>query len=560
MVLNRLLQQNPTICEIVIFHNVMSTIESIQQFFTCSPLPAVLADSAGTFLWNNESWESMVTSHDNQLEEKPTTIWKSALSAGLRNFLEGETLFEESISIQARERTLNLTFSGHPLTGDEEQSFWFVVVQDITQSVKNQNRLSLLEKVIDVAQDVILIAEAEPINEINGGPRVVEVNPAFERMTGYKAEEIIGKTPRIFQGPKTDRKELDIIRKALENWEPVEVELTNYRKDGSEFHVHLMISPISDETGWVTHWVAVQRDVTQKKNHLKELEELARRYKAATEAGKVGTWDYNAIDNHLEWDDQMFEVFGVSPDQFSSDFEAWASAVHPEDIEQAEQDFFDALAGKHEFDSVFRIIKNGEVRYIQGKALVSRDEEGKAYLATGINFDITEQKSHREELEILARRYKAATQAGRIGTWEFNVADNHLIWDEQMREIYGVSEDQFSSDCEAWASSVHPDDLEAAQAELGMALEGKKEFETIFRIVRQGEIRQIIGKAIVSRHEDGTPYQVTGINIDITEQRKIEEENNLLKSVAANGKDAVIITEAEPIDKEKGGRNFGHWS
>lgn len=319
-----------------------------------------------------------------------------------------------------------LSFTAHPSGEVENESTWFILVSDLTEDTSARKRLSLLEHSFEAAQDVILIAEAEPIDLAHGGPRVIDVNPAFEKMTGYKAEEIIGKTPRILQGAKTDRHELDKIRQALENWESVEAELTNYRKDGTEFHVHLMISPIADENGWFTHWVAIQRDITEK-------------------------------------------------------------------------------------------------------------------------------KKYQAELEKLARRYQVASEAGAIGTWEFNVVDNHLVWDKQMREIYGVSEDQFSSDFEAWASSVHPDDLEAAQAELGFALEGTKEFDTVFRIVKRGEIRHIVGKAIVSRHEDGSPYLVTGINVDITDQKKIEDENNLLKSVAANGKDAVIITEAEPITKEEGG-------
>lgn len=125
------------------------------------------------------------------------------------------------------------------------------------------DRLRVYEAVVRNAIDVVLITEAEPWDE--PGPRILFVNKAFERMTGYTAAEVIGKTPRILQGPKTSRESLAKLRAALEKWEPVEVELCNYRKDGSEFWVELSIFPLADESGWYTHWVGIQREVSTRR-------------------------------------------------------------------------------------------------------------------------------------------------------------------------------------------------------------------------------------------------------------------------------------------------------
>lgn len=137
-------------------------------------------------------------------------------------------------------------------------------LNDITERKQVEERLRLLNSAVVNANDAFLITKAEPIDEPSG-PKIVYVNEAFSRMTGYKLEEVIDKTPRILQGPKTDRSQLDEIRAALEKWEPVRVEVINYRKDGSDFWVELNIVPIADETGWYTHWVSVQRDITQRK-------------------------------------------------------------------------------------------------------------------------------------------------------------------------------------------------------------------------------------------------------------------------------------------------------
>ncbi len=97
------------------------------------------------------------------------------------------------------------------------------------------------------------------------GPEIVYVNEGFCRMTGYTAKEVVGKTPRILQGPKTDRAELDRLRRHLFRGEPFDGgEAINYRKDGSEYVVNWHIVPLRDDAGEVTHWLAGQQDVTKR--------------------------------------------------------------------------------------------------------------------------------------------------------------------------------------------------------------------------------------------------------------------------------------------------------
>lgn len=139
-------------------------------------------------------------------------------------------------------------------------------------------RLTLLESVVVNAKDAILITEAEPIDQ--PGPRIVYCNPAFLATTGFSLSEVIGLTPRILHSEDTSRATLDSIRAALLKWEPIEVELINARKDGSKFWVQLSIVPVANERGWFTHWVSVQRDISERK----EAEFLARQAQADRDA------------------------------------------------------------------------------------------------------------------------------------------------------------------------------------------------------------------------------------------------------------------------------------
>ena len=125
-----------------------------------------------------------------------------------------------------------------------------------------EESLRLLNSAVLQAKDSILITDAE----LNlPGPRIIFVNPAFTTMTGYTAEEVIGKTPRILQGVHTDKAVLSRLRHDLERGEVFEGEAINYRKDGKEFNLEWQIAPLRDADGNITHFVAIQRDITDRK-------------------------------------------------------------------------------------------------------------------------------------------------------------------------------------------------------------------------------------------------------------------------------------------------------
>lgn len=136
--------------------------------------------------------------------------------------------------------------------------------RDITALKEEEQRLKLYEKVVQTTTEPVIITEAEPQQE--PGPRIVYVNEAFTKMTGYSAEEIVGKSPRFLQGPKSDREALAKMSKAMRNWETSEITTINYKKNGEEFWVNFKISPVANEKGWYTHWVSIERDITELKN------------------------------------------------------------------------------------------------------------------------------------------------------------------------------------------------------------------------------------------------------------------------------------------------------
>jgi len=134
--------------------------------------------------------------------------------------------------------------------------------RDISGAKRDAEMLQLLGSAVEQSKESIVITDG---NLDQPGPAIHFVNPAFTRMTGYAAGEVLGKTPRILQGPRTDPVVLRRLRQTLEKGEVFEGVAVNYRRDGTEFEMEWQIAPLRNAAQTVTHFVAIQRDVTQRK-------------------------------------------------------------------------------------------------------------------------------------------------------------------------------------------------------------------------------------------------------------------------------------------------------
>jgi diguanylate cyclase (GGDEF)-like protein/PAS domain S-box-containing protein len=231
----------------------------------------VTVDRNGQFTYLNEEAERLLGADSRQLLGR--RFWNS---------------FQKTVRLKLEERFRAACAKAEQLEFEEldaRLSHWFEVrgfpfgggmavhLRDVTERRKAQEQLRLLEGSIARLNDIVIITEAGPFSE--PGPRIVFVNEAFERRTGYSRDEVLGRTPRLLQGPNTQRRALDQIRAALEEWRPARVDLINYKKNGEPFWVDLDVSPVWDKQRKLTHWVAVGRDVTERKIAEEKIQHLA---------------------------------------------------------------------------------------------------------------------------------------------------------------------------------------------------------------------------------------------------------------------------------------------
>lgn len=222
------------------------------------------------------------------LEFHPSDMQPLARAALAAALAHGTPWDMEVPLVTARGRRIWVRTRGHAMLRDGKVVRLMGVIQDITDQHESQAQLRLLETAISRLNDIVLITEADPLDE--PGPRIVFVNNAFERRTGYSREEALGRSPRFLQGPQTQRTELDRIGSALRKGESVRAELINYKKSGEEIWLDLDMVPIADTQGRVTHIVAVERDITRRKLAEQAMIDSEQRYAALFKAAPVPMW------------------------------------------------------------------------------------------------------------------------------------------------------------------------------------------------------------------------------------------------------------------------------
>ncbi|TAD89223.1 MAG: PAS domain S-box protein [Alphaproteobacteria bacterium] len=169
-----------------------------------------------------------------------------------------------------------------PVFNDDVLTHWVGIERDITREVEANERVHLLQTVAINANDGVLITTPDA-----SSPTILYANAALEQITGYTLEELRGKTPHLFQGPETDRAALARISAALRAGEPIRERLLNYAKDRRPYWIEISITPARSGDR-ITHFIAIERDITQEIEADARLRAAERRLATAIEAVSEG--------------------------------------------------------------------------------------------------------------------------------------------------------------------------------------------------------------------------------------------------------------------------------
>lgn len=267
---------------------------------------------------------------------------------------------------------------------------------------RNLERLRLQDKAINSSMNGVIISDAR-LPELP----VTFVNDAFTRITGYDPRDVIGKNCRFLQGKDSDQAELDRMRTALRLKEGGEFTLRNYRKDGTLFHTRLQLAPVKNDAGEVTHFVAIQTDISEKFEAEREIERARDRMQLALEGAQLGLIDIDYANDTTYFSPRFAEIVGYGPEEMAGNFSSWRDFTHPEDLPNAEKAKRDHLVGLTPALEAEIRFQHKDGRWVwvlyRGK-VVERTPEGKPLRFTGTILDINERKAQMQKILELSQQ------------------------------------------------------------------------------------------------------------------------------------------------------------
>lgn len=264
----------------------------------------------------------------------------------------------------------------------------------------------MLMRALDAGSNGVVITDPEkPDNPI------IYVNSAFEGMTGYTPEEVLGNNCRFLQGHNGNRPELEELRRAVREKRSCRVVLQNYRKDGTLFWNELYVSPVFDPEGRLTNFIGVQNDVTERYRFEEALQGSEKRLRLAMRAGRVGMCERSTGNAGLVCSEGFAEIFGLSPGNLTPTYEELVGNVHPEDREFLENVQKTALREGDSHEVEYRVVHpDGCVRWVAERGRIYRDAQGKLERTIGVIQDITDRKRSEEERNSLLERERQARE------------------------------------------------------------------------------------------------------------------------------------------------------
>jgi PAS domain S-box-containing protein len=206
-------------------------------------------------------------------------------------------------------------------------------------------------------------------------PSSVYCNPAFEKITGYASEEIIGRDCCFLKGIDTDPAAIEQIRQALEVGQECRVVLKNYRKDGTAFWDELIVAPVWDATGELTQFLVFHTDITERKLAEQQpqaaLQKSETRLGLALNAASMGVWEWDRQTGQLTRSANAESLLGFPPGSFGSTYQAYLNCIHPEECDRVTEAIAQIVEASRTEDLVGRLFSiehrlcpNGAVRWV----------------------------------------------------------------------------------------------------------------------------------------------------------------------------------------------------
>ena len=336
-----------------------------------------------------------------------------------------------------------------------------------------------------------------------------------------------------------DRDRLQQLKdRATENGMDLDVEHRVLMADGAIKYVHVVAHAGRDDSGDL-EYMGVVTDITERKRAEEELQSLSRdlqeskaRLEEAQRVAHMGHYYWDLIANRVTWSDELYRLYGLTPQEGPIDMAMVQEMIHPDDRELVFRAAEEAVRNGVHTEAEHRVIRpDGTVRTVYGLGTVKRDASGRAYEMFGTVQDITERKGAEEERQLLSRDLQEskawleeAQRVAHVGYWVWDLETNRLIWSDETYRIFGLTSEEGLIDLDKVREMIHPDDREAVFRTAEEAIRSGTRADCEHRLFRpNGEMRIVHSLGDLKKDSSGRPYQMFGTTQDITDRKRAEE-------------------------------------
>ncbi len=422
---------------------------------------------------------------------------------------------------------------------DNDTGMWYMdgVTQDITEMKEAEMEM---EKSQVMLQDVL---NSSPIAfTITSNGEVKVQNPKFEELFGT---EIGDKTPDLYVDTGVrDR----MLKKVSQEGKVLNYELRGYnaKHEIRDLLASFLPFALFDDNALLV-WIL---DITDRKMAERQIVENQEKFRFSLQSMGAFYWVVDIVMNTINYDSEaFFKQYGYNEQEIPKSYKQYLNMLHHEDADETIAALNKHIKSKGTlYKSEIRFKKkNGEWAWILniGRA-IERNKAGNAVKVAGISIDISEKKVIEEELLNFSKRLEIATNAGKIGVWDWDLVNDQFNWDERIYEMYRINLFEKRAD-NIWQKRLHPDDKAVVNKALKDARMGLRDYNEEYRLVfEDGTIGVFHAMGTLIRDSNENPLKMIGVILDITEQKEVQIKlEKLNSSLVAAKEEAENATRAK---------------
>ncbi|MFB2838298.1 PAS domain S-box protein [Floridanema evergladense] len=427
-------------------------------------------------------------------------------------------------------------------------------------SSSSEEILRIYQRAMGAASNGIVIVDANQPNL-----PIVYCNPAFAKITGYTADEVLGKNCRFLQGKDTDPGAIEQIRQAIRQGQECCVILKNYRKDSVAFWNELTISPVQDSHGKITHFIGIQNDITKRKEAedslQKAYEELEKRvdkrtatlkkinkklrveiverqkveaalresearFRAIFERAAIGIALINMEGQTVVSNPALQKMLGYSNEELRQ--MKFTDFTYPDDINKNLQLYHKMIAGEIDHYQMEKRYYHKDGQIVWANLIVSlvRDAHGKPLFSVSMVKNISDRKQAETELKLSQERLNFLLSSNPVVIYSCKAFGDYgaTFMSENVRSLFGYEPEEFVSDSGFWANHIHPEDTPRVFANLVHLFEHDYHNHEYRFLHKNGKYVWVYDQTKLIRDNQGNPLEILGYWADISDRKETEDK------------------------------------